>query len=101
LAVALENGDQRQISAKIGKIDGLRGNVELAMTKIGVRRNVIEAQSTIVQEQSTMLRGLLSEQKDLDYTAAVTTLSARMLALEAAQSTVSKISQLNLFNYLR
>jgi flagellin-like hook-associated protein FlgL len=54
-----------------------------------------------VQEQSTMLRGLLSEQKDLDYTAAVTTLSARMLALEAAQSTVSKISQLNLFNYLR
>jgi flagellar hook-associated protein 3 FlgL len=101
LAVALENGDQRQISAKIGKIDGLRGNVELAMTKIGVRRNVIDAQSTIVQEQSTMLRGLLSEQKDLDYTAAVTTLSARMLALEAAQSTVSKISQLNLFNYLR
>jgi flagellar hook-associated protein 3 FlgL len=101
LARALESGDQVKISEKIGQVDESRGNLELALTKIGVRRNVIEAQDTIVQEQSTMLQGLLSEQKDLDYTAAITLLSARMLALEAAQSTVSKISQLNLFNYLR
>jgi flagellar hook-associated protein 3 FlgL len=101
LALVLESGDQSQISAKIGSVDELRGNLELALTKIGVRRNVIEAQTSIVQEQSTMLQGLLSDQKDLDYTAAITMLSARMLALEAAQSTVSKISQLNLFNYLR
>jgi flagellar hook-associated protein 3 FlgL len=101
LALVLESGDQSQISAKIGSVDEFRGNLELALTKIGVRRNVIEAQTSIVQEQSTMLQGLLSDQKDLDYTAAITMLSARMLALEAAQSTVSKISQLNLFNYLR
>lgn len=47
------------------------------------------------------LTGLLSENKDLDYTQAITELSSRMLALEAAQTTMSKISQLVLFNYLR
>jgi flagellar hook-associated protein 3 FlgL len=101
LVVALESGNQADISAHIATSDKLRGNLELALTKIGVRRNVIESQANIVQEQSITLQGLLSEQKDLDYTEAITKLSARMLALEAAQSSMAKISQLNLFNYLR
>lgn len=101
LVVALESGNQADISAHIETADTLRGNLELALTKIGVRRNVIESQANIVQEQSITLQGLLSEQKDLDYTEAITKLSARMLALEAAQSSMAKISQLNLFNYLR
>lgn len=101
LVVALESGKQADISAQITTSDKLRGNLELALTKIGVRRNVIESQANIVQEQSVTLQGLLSEQKDLDYTEAITKLSARMLALEAAQSSMAKISQLNLFNYLR
>jgi flagellar hook-associated protein 3 FlgL len=101
LVVALESGKQADISAQITTSDKLRGNLELALTKIGVRRNVIESQVNIVQEQSVTLQGLLSEQKDLDYTEAITKLSARMLALEAAQSSMAKISQLNLFNYLR
>jgi flagellar hook-associated protein 3 FlgL len=101
LAAALESGNQAEISAHVDTSDQLRGNLELALTKIGVRRNVIESQASIVQEQSTTLQGLLSEQKDLDYTEAITKLSARMLALEAAQSSMAKISQLNLFNYLR
>lgn len=101
IAAALERGDQAEISAHIATSDQLRGNLELALTKIGVRRNVIESQASIVEEQSMTLKALLSEQKDLDYTEAVTKLSARMLALEAAQSSMAKISQLNLFNYLR
>lgn len=101
LAAALESGNQSEIGDYVDTTDKLRGNLELALTKIGVRRNVIESQASIVQEQSTTLQGLLSEQKDLDYTEAITKLSARMLALEAAQSSMAKISQLNLFNYLR
>jgi flagellar hook-associated protein 3 FlgL len=66
-----------------------------------VRRNVIEVRADILEEQKVSLTGLLSENKDLDYTQAITELSSRMLALEAAQSTMSKISQLVLFNYLR
>lgn len=98
---ALETNDQAAISAKIADIDSLRSNIELATTKIGVRRNVIDLRLNILEEQAITLQGLLSEHKDLDYTQAITELSSRMLALEAAQSTVSKISQLTLFNYLR
>jgi flagellar hook-associated protein 3 FlgL len=98
---ALESNDQSSISGHIEDIDSLRSNIELATTKIGVRRNVIDLRLNILEEQTITLQGLLSAQKDLDYTQAITELSARMLALEAAQSTVSKISQLTLFNYLR
>lgn len=98
---ALETSDQGAISAHIADIDSLRGNIELATTKIGVRRNVIDLRMNILEDQTITLQGLLSAQKDLDYTQAITELSSRMLALEAAQSTVSKISQLTLFNYLR
>ncbi len=101
LALALESGDRDGIAAQMEDIDNLRLNMELARTKIGVRRNVIEVRADILEEQKVSLTGLLSENKDLDYTQAITELSSRMLALEAAQSTMSKISQLVLFNYLR
>lgn len=101
LALTLESGDRDGIAAQMEEIDSLRLNMELARTKIGVRRNVIEVRADILEEQKVSLTGLLSENKDLDYTQAITELSSRMLALEAAQSTMSKISQLVLFNYLR
>jgi len=93
--------DRDGIAAQMDEIDSLRLNMELARTKIGVRRNVIEVRADILEEQKVSLTGLLSENKDLDYTQAITELSSRMLALEAAQTTMSKISQLVLFNYLR
>jgi flagellar hook-associated protein 3 FlgL len=37
---------------------------------------------------------------DTDYSEAITQLSAQMLALEAAQSTFAKVSQLTLFDYI-
>jgi len=39
--------------------------------------------------------------KDVDYTEAITQMNKDMLALEAAQSSFAKISQLNLFDYIR
>ncbi len=101
LATGLESSDRAMISSYSDKVDTLRTNVELATTKIGVRRNVIETKLGILEEEKLALTSLLSEQKDLDYTQAITELSSRMLALEAAQSTMAKISQLSLFNYLR
>ncbi len=38
--------------------------------------------------------------EDLDYAAAVSKLNQQTLALQAAQSSFAKVSQLNLFNYL-
>ena len=39
--------------------------------------------------------------EDLDYTEAITKMNKDMLALEAAQSSFAKISQLSLFDYIK
>jgi flagellar hook-associated protein 3 FlgL len=44
---------------------------------------------------------MLTSEKELDYTAAITDLTAEMLALESAQASFAKISQLSLFDYIR
>ena len=46
-------------------------------------------------------KGLLSDARDVDYATAVTQLSSDMLALEAAQSTFAKVSQLSILNFIR
>jgi flagellar hook-associated protein 3 FlgL len=44
---------------------------------------------------------MLSGEKDIDYSIAVTELSKEALALEALQASFAKISQLSLFDYIR
>ena len=55
----------------------------------------------VMDETRIRFESLISDAEDLDYSTAVTKLSAEMLALEAAQSSFAKISQLSLFDYLR
>jgi flagellar hook-associated protein 3 FlgL len=61
----------------------------------------VESQRDIIDETKLRYQELLSNAEDLDYAKAVTKLSAQVLSLEAAQASFAKISQLNLFNYLR
>jgi flagellar hook-associated protein 3 FlgL len=56
---------------------------------------------TIAENKILIYQGLLSDAQDVDYARAITQLSSDMLALEAAQSTFAKVSQLSLFNFLR
>jgi flagellar hook-associated protein 3 FlgL len=98
---ALENSDMAEISASLSQLDDVRVNMETATSKLGVRRNMIDLKKEIHVERQLTLQSMLSRERDLDYTKAITELSSRMLALEAAQSTMAKISQLTLFNYLR
>ena len=62
---------------------------------------VAESQGDLLADTTARYEVLLSDTQDLDYSTAVTKLSAELLSLEAAQSSFVKISQLSLFNYLR
>ena len=65
--------------------------------EMGSIDNELSANADIkVQLEST-----LAGQEDLDYASAITELQAKMMALEAAQSSFAKISQLSLFDYIR
>ena len=63
--------------------------------------NIADAQINIMDETIIQFKNLISAAEDLDYSTAVTELSSEMLALEAAQSSFARISQLSLFDYIR
>jgi len=61
---------------------------------------VLSSQQNIVDDTTLTLKNILSGTEDLDYASAVAKLNQQTLALQAAQSSFGKISQLNLFNYI-
>jgi flagellar hook-associated protein 3 FlgL len=63
--------------------------------------NVLDAQQVVLEETNLRLKTTLSSVEDLDFAEAITQMNKQMLSLEAAQSSFSQISQLNLFNYIK
>ena len=101
LTAAVNNSDQAGIQRGIGEVDSLHQGMTLAQASVGTDMNVVDLQTTIVQDTTLNLQTNLSNLEDLDYATAITQMSKQMLALEAAQSSFAKISQLSLFNYIK
>ena len=97
---AVSNSDNAGISQAIKEVDQLQGGIAMALAQIGTDMNVLDAQQTVLEETTLRLKTTLSNVEDLDYAEAITKMNKEMLALEAAQSSFAKISQLNLFNYI-
>ena len=76
-------------------------DMAVALADLGSRMNTVDGQRDILADTKLRYQDLLSNAEDLDYATAVTRLSSQILSLEAAQASFAKISQLNLFNYLR
>ena len=72
-----------------------------ATAQIGSDMNVVDMQNSVLDEVTLRLKTTKSDAEDLDYTSAITKMNKDQLALEAAQSSFAKVSQLNLFNYLK
>jgi flagellar hook-associated protein 3 FlgL len=72
-----------------------------SIANVGSGINVLESQQSVAEENILRMKTTLSDVKDVDYTQAITQMNKDLLALEAAQSSFSKISQLNLFDYIR
>ena len=63
--------------------------------------SVVDMQNSVLDQVVLRLKSTRSDVEDLDYTEAVTRINKDQLALQAAQSSFSKISQLSLFNYIK
>lgn len=101
LVAGINNSDSNAMQRGVGEMTGLLNGLTLAHADVGTDMNVVEQQTTVVEDTILNLKTTLSSVEDLDYAAAITKMNQQMLSLEAAQSSFSKISQLNLFNYLR
>ena len=101
LIAGLNNSNGNDIRRGVGELDVLQQGVSLAHAQIGTNLNVVEQQTSVLEDTSLNLKTTLSSIEDLDYASAITKMNQQMMSLEAAQASFAKVSQLNLFNFIK
>jgi len=97
----LNNSNGNDIRRGAGEMDNLQQGVSLAQAQIGTNLNVVDQQTAVLEDTTLNLKTTLSSIEDLDYASAITKMNQQMMSLEAAQASFAKVSQLNLFNYIK
>ena len=101
LSAALQANDTKNITRAVGEMTTLQDGLSNSLASIGAAGNKVENQLNVADENLLRMKEVLSNAEDVDYTEAITKMNKDMLALEAAQSSFAKISQLNLFDYIK
>jgi len=101
LITSLNSADGKDISRGAGELDNLQQGISLARAQIGTNLNVVDQQTSVLEDNTLNLKSTLSSIEDLDYASAITKMNQQMMSLEAAQASFAKVSQLNLFNYIK
>ena len=101
LIKGVNTSDRPRMQGGLGELDTLLGGLSMARANIGSGLKGIEQQTSVIEDTVLNLKTTLSSVEDLDYASAITKMNQQMLSLEAAQSSFAKISQLNLFNYIK
>ncbi len=97
---ALNANNQADIAKAMADAENFSEKLSKKQVELGLSQARISNRLDIIDEKTILYKDLMSKSVDTDYTEAITKLSANMLALEAAQSTFAKVSQLSLFDYL-
>ena len=101
LIAGLNTANGNDIRRGIGELDTLQNGLSLAHAQVGTNLNMVDQQTMILEDTALNLKSTLSSIEDLDYASAITKMNQQMLSLEAAQASFGKVSQLNLFNYIK
>jgi len=101
LISGLNNSNGNDIRRGVGELDTLQQGVSMAQAQVGTNLNVVDQQSAVLDDTKLNLKTTLSSIEDLDYASAITKMNQQMMSLEAAQSSFAKVSQLNLFNFIK
>lgn len=100
LVSAVKTSDYQSIQRGISEIDTLQNGISEGLGQIGADLTVVDMQNNVLDQVVLQLKTTKSDVEDLDYTEAITRMNKDQLALEAAQSSFAKISQLSLFKFL-
>ena len=101
LIIGLNSSNGPLVRRGVGELDTLQQGVSLAQAEVGTNLNVVDQQTAVIEDTTLNLKVTLSSIEDLDYASAITKMNQQMLSLEAAQSSFAKVSQLNLFNFIK
>jgi flagellar hook-associated protein 3 FlgL len=100
LVTAIKSTDRTLIQRGISELDTLQNGVSEGLGQVGADLTVVDFQNSLLDQVKLRLETTRSDVQDLDYTEAITRMNKDQLALEAAQSSFAKISQMNLFKFL-
>ncbi len=100
MITAVKSSDRSAIQRGVSEIDTLQTGVSEGLAQVGADLTVVDMQNNVLDQMVLRLKTTRSDVEDLDYTEAITRMNKDQLALEAAQSSFAKISQLSLFKYL-
>lgn len=101
LIAGIAKSDHPAMQRGVGEMDNLLNGISLSQASVGTDLNVVEQQNQVLEDTKLTLKTTLSNIEDLDMAEAITKMNKQMLSLEASQSSFAKISQLNLFNFLK
>jgi flagellar hook-associated protein 3 FlgL len=85
----------------ITDIDSASNKLLTVRATVGSRLNAIDNQNNVNANYLTQMQTSLSSVHDVNYASAISSLNQQSMALQAAQSSYTKIQGLSLFNYLR
>jgi flagellar hook-associated protein 3 FlgL len=91
-------GDQLQTA--LGNIDNAHNQALAVRASMGSRLQEIQSLQNVMGARDTATQSALSKIEDLDYAAAISTLSQQQLVLEAAQKSYVGVTHLSLFSLL-
>ena len=100
LQQALTTDNQPEIQRTTALLDQDSSRVSLAQSELGVREQTLSSTLTNLQNNSTTLQAQLSQNQDVDLTQAISDLTSRQTAFQAALQTTAIISKLTLLDYL-
>ena len=100
LQQALTTDDQPEIQRTTALLDQDSSRVSLAQSELGAREQGLAAAQTNLQTNATTLQSQLSQNQDVDLTQAISDLTSRQTAFQAALQTTAAISKLTLLDYI-
>ena len=90
-----------EMGTALQQLDNSLERLSDVRSEVGARLSVLSDATDNQADREVDLKTQLSQIRDLDYADAITTLNIQLAGLQAAQQSYAKISDLNLFNYLR
>ena len=94
--------DNNQLtSAQLNNIADTQVHIANFRGEVGAKLNLLVRQNENLSERDLAIKKDLSDLEDADLAALVTDLKAQLTGLQASQQAFVKISNLNLFNYLK
>ena len=93
--------DNQRPAKQLDKIVNAQSHISNKRGAVGARVNSLERQSELLIERQNAVEKDVSDLSDADLSTLVTNLQSMITSMQASQQAFVKVSQLNLFDYIR